>query len=108
MRAKGWHNGGRPRDRAGYGIKFEVADRDRHFSRDWENVVLVIGDEEIEVSLSAAFWRSCSELRSAELGQWMLDAGAAPWPKGSPPSIAVRPIERNKFTARLITRSSII
>lgn len=108
MRAKGWHNGGDPRDRAGYGIKFDAKDRDRHFDRDWESIVLVFGDCQVEVALSPSFWRSCSEVRSAELGQWLLGSGHAPWPKGSPPSIAVNTIEGNRFSARVIQRRSLL
>jgi len=32
------------------------------------------------------FWRSSSELRSAEIGRWLIVNKLAPWPKGHPPS----------------------
>jgi hypothetical protein len=108
VRATAWHNGGPPASAAGYGIKFSEADRDRYFRREWTEVVLDLGNVAATVQLSASFWRHCSELRSADIGAWLLDVGGAPWPRHSPPGIAVHPVEGNRFTARLIARRSFL
>jgi hypothetical protein len=80
-------------------------DRDRHFVSDWETIVLELeGAEPTTIPLSAAFWRSCSELRSADVGQWLLAADVAPWARGSPPGIVVTEVEGNRFSARILKR----
>lgn len=108
MRATGWHNGSRPTEAAGYGIKFSEGDRDRHFRPEWSEVILEVDGAEVAVPVSQSFWNRCSELRSAALGRWLLDSGVAPWPRSAPPGIAVEPIEGNRFSARLIKRRSLI
>jgi hypothetical protein len=65
------------------------------------------GAESTTVALNPSFWRSCSELRSPDIGQWLLEAQVAPWPKGSPPGIAVNRVEDNRFTARVLKRHSL-
>jgi hypothetical protein len=104
VRAVGWRGGSNDeRSPAGYGIKFTPADRDRHFDPAWTSVVLELADgPTVEVPLTDSFWRSCSELRSAELGRWLLASGRAPWPKHAPPGIAVNPIVNNLFSARIL------
>ncbi|MGP0031667.1 MAG: hypothetical protein ACLPVF_14315 [Acidimicrobiales bacterium] len=108
MYATAWHNGGAPREPAGYGLKFAKVDRDRYFESDWEHIVLELEDAEpATIPLSAAFWRNCSELRSAEVGQWLLAAEAAPWARGSPPGIVVAELEGNRFSARILKRRTL-
>lgn len=108
MHATAWHNGGSPLDPAGYGIKFTEQTRDKHFDPAWETVILELhGDESTAIALSPSFWRSCSELRSADVGRWLLKAEAAPWPKGSPPGIAVDPVAGNRFAARVLKRRTL-
>lgn len=105
MRATGWHNGGPSETPAGYGIKFTADDRDRHFDPAWESVVLEMeGFGRTVIGLSESFWRKCSELRSADVGRWLLNAGAAPWTSGSPPTITVDPLGEARFAARIVKR----
>ena len=54
--------------------------------------------------MSPSFWRGCSELRSAAIGRWLIEQGAAPWDRGKPPGIAVTPLASNGFSARLLKR----
>ena len=108
MHATGWHNGGPPLEPAGYGLKFVARDRDKYFQGDWTEVVLDLdGSDEISIELSPSFWRSCTELRSAEVGKWLLSQEAAPWPKGSPPGVVVTPESGNRFTARVLRRRQL-
>ena len=105
MRATGWHNGSDPEDASGYGMRFTKEDRDRYFENDWNEVVLELeGGSAVNVPLSPSFWRTCSELRSGDIGQWFLDAGVAPWSKGNPPGIAVTRLDGNRFSARVLVR----
>ena len=62
MYATAWHNGGPPREPAGYGLKLAKVDRDRYFVSDWDDIVLELeGAEATTIPLSAAFWRSGAE-----------------------------------------------
>ena len=108
VHATGWHNGGPPHDPAGYGLKFVGRDRDRYFDESWSNVILELeGAEAVSIQLSRSFWRSCTELRSADVGRWLLSQGAAPWLKGSPPGIVVTPDSDNRFKARVLRRRTL-
>ena len=56
----------------------------------------------VEIAPTPSFWRKCSELRSEIIGQWLLDSGAAPWPKGKPPRIVLESLGEGKFSAELL------
>ena len=108
MYATAWHNGGPPREPAGYGLKFIDRDRDVAFDREWTEIVLECeGAEAVTLPLSASFWRSCTELRSAAIGSWLIEAEVAPWMKGSPPGVVVTAIEGNRFSARILKRKAL-
>jgi hypothetical protein len=109
MLAKAWSNGSASIDSpGGYGLEFAASDRDRFFDRSWEHIVVELdGSETVKVTLSDSFWRRCPEIHSAGIGRWLQDVGAAPWPKGNRPGIAVTPIEGNRFSARLIKRQTL-
>ncbi|HUP84560.1 MAG TPA: hypothetical protein VM143_02730 [Acidimicrobiales bacterium] len=114
MLATGWHNGGAGDDPAAYGLKFFPHDRDKYFDPSWESITLSLDGGEastelvdVDVPLSTSFWRSGRELRSAEVGQWLLRQEAAPWLKGSPPSIVVTQEDGNRFSARILRRRAL-
>ena len=108
MYATAWHNGGPPREPAGYGLKLAKVDRDRYFVSDWDDIVLELeGAEATTIPLSAAFWRSGAELRSAAVGEWLLANDVAPWARGSPPGIVVTEVEGNRFAARILKRKAL-
>jgi hypothetical protein len=109
MLLQGWHNG-RPTDEpGGYGLRLTPGDRDRNFDTEWTSVdVELDGGPTVAVTLNPSFWRSCPELRSAEIGRWLLDSGVAPWPLGDPPSVVVRAVEGNRFTARIHVVRSVL
>ncbi len=108
MYATAWFNGSEPTAPAGYGLKITPADRDRYFDREWTNVILDLENgSPADVPLIASFWRSTTELRSADVGQWLLDLHAAPWAKASPPGVVLTPLEGNHFSARLLVRRTL-
>ena len=92
MKVSGWYS--RPNDEtgAGYGIRVRKADRDAYFERRWKRVTVDVGGEATELRLSERFWTTCPELRSKEIGRWMLGRGLAPWPKGAPPRLELTPV----------------
>ena len=91
MRAKGWHGGPASKSGAGYGIRISEADRDAHFDPEWPSVRIKVGTKWVAVEVSLSFWENCPELRSKEIGEYMLDQGLAPWPKGKPPVFELIP-----------------
>ncbi len=106
MYATGWHNGSERDDPTGYGLKLAPRDRDKYFDSSWTEVVLAFdGGGEVSIPLSASFWRTCTEIRSAAIGEWLIERGAAPWPASSPPGVVVTPAEGNHFTARILKRN---
>jgi hypothetical protein len=90
MRATAWSNGSPSPTGAGYGLKISREDRDRFFDRSWKEIVLHLpGQEPTLISLSASFWKSCTELRSSSIGQWLISRRLAPWPRGEPPVLTL-------------------
>ena len=109
MLAQGWHKQHPNDEPGGYGLRLSPGDRDRNFDSSWTSVdVELDGGPTITVGLNPSFWRTCSELRSEEIGQWLLDAKVAPWPMGDPPSVVIRVIEGNRFTARIHVVKSVL
>jgi hypothetical protein len=99
MRGTAWNNGSHSRSGSGYGIRIRIQDRDRFFEPGWDHVVLDLGGEAAAtVRISESFWRTCAELRSAEIGRWLLRRKVAPWPSGQPPVLEVDQVQGNRFT----------
>ena len=98
MRATAWSNGSAVG--SAYGIRISASDRDAYFKHRWTEIVLELpaGFGEAVVPLADAFWRQCSELRSAEVGRWFRDSGLAPWPKGDPPVLSLQQVSDNRFS----------
>ncbi|MEO7555001.1 MAG: hypothetical protein ABIV94_00175 [Acidimicrobiales bacterium] len=108
VRATGWHNGTAPDDPSGYGIRLTPRDRDTYFDPSWGSVIVEMdGTDATTVAIAPSFWRSCPELRSADIGRWFLDAQTAPWAKGSPPGIAVEFVAENRFAVRVLKRRTL-
>lgn len=94
----GWSNGRGSRTGAGYGLRVRRADRDRYFDPEWSSVELVLGRDEVTVvPVSSSFWRTCTELRSTDVGRWLLERDLAPWPVRQPPSLALTLIAEGRF-----------
>jgi hypothetical protein len=98
MWATAWSNGSPRSSGAGYGIRVSPDDRDLHFSRDWDHVEIDLGiSGRATVRLSESFRARCTELRSADVGRWLLSQRLAPWPKGDPPSLWLDQLGGNAF-----------
>ncbi len=96
--ARAWSNGSPSEPGAGYGLRVSKADRDMAFSKDWPAVTLLLPDgHEICGEITPSFWRKCSEIRSAGIGQWLLRERLAPWPKGRPPTVVLEPAGPARF-----------
>lgn len=101
MRVTAWNNGSHRSSGTGYGLRFSETDRDRFFERGWDNVIFDLGGQAVvAITVSESFWRSCPELRSAEVGRWLRRNDLAPWPQGRPPILEVTHRDGNRFEAR--------
>ncbi|WP_157383445.1 hypothetical protein [Nonomuraea coxensis] len=101
MRVTGWNNGSHNPNGSGYGLRISKADRDRFFDRRWHSVLLELEkDQLVAVPITPSFWRRCTELRSGEIGHWLIKQDLAPWPKGNPPALVLEHLQGNQFAVR--------
>lgn len=98
MLVHAWSNGAARATGAGYGVRVSVRDRDRYFDPRWATVVIDLEpDGHTIVPVATSFWRACTELRSADIGRWLLTRSLAPWPRGHPPSLELHHVHDNHF-----------
>ena len=92
-----WTNG-RPNHEtgSGFGVRVPAECVDR-FQRDWTDVTLTMDGIEVSVSITPGFWRSCRELRSKAIGQWLIKHGLDRWRHRSPPRIRLTHRGGNRF-----------
>ncbi|MFQ5802813.1 MAG: hypothetical protein ACE5JQ_07980 [Candidatus Methylomirabilales bacterium] len=98
-----WKNGPHGPDTL-YGLRIREPDRARYFRRRWQTVHLRLpgGHGVAAVALSPSFWRSCPELRSERIGEWLRTTGAAPWSRGRPPRYTLRPAGEDRFSVEML------
>lgn len=94
-----WSNGSPGKSGAGYGVRLTKIDRDRLCRRSWGSVTIEPPDGTVARANvdGDAFWKTCPELRSARIGKWMLAAGLAPWPPGTPPRFTLTVVGEAQF-----------
>jgi hypothetical protein len=96
MIAVAWNNGKHHRSGAGYGLKLQTRDRDRYFHREWKTVFLELQGypQPVEINIDKpSFWGpTCKELIHKQIGLWLMENSLAPWPKGKPPKLILRPM----------------
>lgn len=88
MKVTAWNNGNHLKSGAGYGLKVSTSDRDTYFDPGNKSVTIRLpnGNEIAANTAKASFWNgTCRELIHKEIGQWLIEDGYAPWPKGRPP-----------------------
>ncbi|MFD3157091.1 hypothetical protein ACFIJ5_09555 [Haloimpatiens sp. FM7330] len=94
-----WNNGNYNTSGAGYGVKISKKDRQKFFDKAWDSVVIGISDfkNSKEIHLHDTFWTTCSELRSAKIGKYLIDNGLGKWEKRKPYKLLLFPQVDNKF-----------
>ena len=96
-----WNNGSWHESGAGYGVKVDLEDRDRHFVRNCGAVEIEIEGADTPATVNIdkdSFWnQTCRELISKEIGRWMIESGLAPWPPYNPPELKLTVIGGNRF-----------
>lgn len=82
---------------SGYGINIPIKIRDEIFQRNWENIELDLDGLITCVPISKAFWNKCNEVRSPDIGKWLIKNNVHTWIKGKPTKLEVTYIKANKF-----------
>ena len=82
---------------SGYGINIPIKIRDEIFQKNWKNIELDLDGLITYVSISEAFWRKCNEVRSPEIGKWLIENNVNTWIKGKPTKLEMIHIKENKF-----------
>lgn len=99
-----WNNGCHSKSGAGYGIKINVADRDKFFKREWKFVTLQFESSTIQTSVNIdknSFWNStCRELIKKEIGLWLRENRLERWPENRPPKFRLEPLPNQCFLLR--------
>ena len=92
MQVSAWSNGS-----GSYGFRIGVRNRDRYFSRDWDEIDLELGGEHYRVRITSGFWRACPEVRDSAIKDWLREHRTLEWPRGQPPKIEMVPMGGNRF-----------
>jgi hypothetical protein len=99
MIVRGWRTGAPNLDTgAGFGIRIRSKDRDEYFDCKWNSVRIGLEDGLIvEARISKTFWGKCPEIRSPQIGKWMLERRLAPWSDYHPPILNLEAIGDRYF-----------
>lgn len=92
-----WSSGSRRS--GGCGFRIRVQDRDLAFPPGARHVTVELPgrEEPLQIELSPSFWADCPEIRGAGIGDWLIGAGHAPWPRGRPPRFVVESLGEARF-----------
>ena len=105
MIVKAWTNsrapgpGEKPAPGSGYGFSVREDDRDEHFSKEWASAFIDLPNGKVaKVNVAKkSFWKSCRELISSTIKEWLEETGNAGWEKGKRPEFVLSQIEGNRF-----------
>jgi len=98
-----WNNGKHHETGSGYGFKVPIADRDRHFKREWKSVILEVpvngGFAATTVNIDKpSFWNeTCHEVINQDIGRWLRISNLAPWPSRQPPKLTIEVVGEGHF-----------
>jgi len=105
MRVTAWNNGAHYSDGNGYGIKISIRDRDHFFNPEWETIILALDGkpESIELNIrKKSFWnKTCRELISKKIGEWLIENHLSPWPPQAPPQLELIMVGDRKFLLKI-------
>jgi hypothetical protein len=95
MRVRVWTNGS-----GAFGVAISAQDRDSHFTRSWQSVVVEVDGRTDEYPLTDTFWTTCPELRGRGIQRWIRERGLDSWPRGSRPVVELEPAGPRRFRLR--------
>lgn len=94
IRATAWNNG--HRGPGGYALRISKAFLN-YFSQGSKVQLDLPNGVVTQANLTASFATTCPELRSAEIGRWLLSSGLAPWPERKPPKLRLQQMKKDHF-----------
>lgn len=97
MKVKTWNNGSFSKSGVGYGISIPKGSREKFFNKDWSSVIIHIDNTEVVIILNNTFWTTCNELRSKEIGKFLIGKGLAEWEKGKPHELNLKVCTYREF-----------
>lgn len=102
LRVSAW-KGGKFGARCGrtLGVRIGSENAEKYFDKKWKVAMLELDGIPVAVRITRTFWTSCPELRSEYIGDWLRRRGLAPWPKGKPPRMVLKPLGGNRFRLEL-------
>jgi len=86
---------------SGYGINIPLKIRRSIFQESWDSIELDLDGSIIHIPLTNAFWNKCNEVRSPEIGKWLIKNNANTWRKGKPTKVEIIQIDGNQFKASI-------
>lgn len=98
--ASSWKNGNQKSSGAGYGLRIDKKYRDSYFQKTWSDVILYLpnySNNPVVIELSPSFWGKCSELRSKEIGIWLINNLRGNWRKRQPYRYTLAQRRHNEF-----------
>jgi hypothetical protein len=87
---------------SGYGINIPKRIIDEFFQKHWQNLELILGGSVICVSITPAFWSQCNEVRSPQIGLWLIKNGVHEWVKGTPTKLRISEEHGRKFRVKIL------
>ena len=87
---------------SGYGINIPKRIRDEFFQKHWQNLELILDGSVISVSITPAFWSQCNEVRSPNIGLWLIENGAHEWVKGAPTKLRMSQEQGRRFRVEIV------
>lgn len=101
MQVTTWNNGSFNMAGTGYGIRIPKKIRDTHFDTKWDTIILYIEDKKVSTKLKPTFWSTCNELRSKEIGSYLIKNGLGTWEKGRPHTLEIMKLIGNEFQIKI-------
>lgn len=99
FKASAWTNGKvNHTTGSGFGLRIPKEYRKAIFEKDWHFVhIKPPGIDKFEVKIHPSFWDKCHELRSIEIGQWLISNGLNKWEKRKPHKIDLEYVGNKTF-----------
>ncbi len=86
---------------SGYGINIPLKIRESIFQDSWDSIELNLDGSIINIPLTNAFWNKCNEVRSSDIGKWLIKNNANTWAKGKPTKVEIIQVDGNQFKASI-------
>ncbi|GAA0735342.1 hypothetical protein [Clostridium oceanicum] len=98
-----WNNGSYNSSGSGYGVRISKLNRAEFFNESWDKVVIHIGEVEntVDIHINNTFWGKCPELRSIEIGKYLIKKGLNTWEKGNPHRVLLIHKHNNEFILKV-------